>query len=150
MLDQLVFTVCDFATGIAADKVTRVLGRLGVWVVAVTVVSCLAFLALPFVAAAGAPLLLAVTLVWTVSSSALRAPPLMLLGKYAAKPAIPYLSSLAMLGYGLAGAARSLSRAHAAQRRPAPAVRGGEPGAGADRARHDLGRTQARRTAKAR
>ena len=96
---------CDFATGIAADKVTRVLGRLGVWVVAVTVVSCLAFVALPFVAVAGAPVLLAVTLVWTVSSSALRAPPLMLLGKYAAKPAIPYLSSLAMLGYGVAGAA---------------------------------------------
>ena len=67
--------------------------------------SCVAFLALPFVAVAGAPLLLAVTCVWTVTSSALRAPPLMLLGKYAAKPAIPYLSSLAMLGYGLAGAA---------------------------------------------
>ncbi len=105
MVDQLVFTVCDFATGIAADKVTRVFGRLGVWVVAVTVVSCLAFVALPFVAVAGAPVFLAVTLVWTVSSSALRAPPLMLLGKYAARPAIPYLSSLAMLGYGVAGAA---------------------------------------------
>ncbi|MFN3657670.1 MAG: MFS transporter [Pseudolabrys sp.] len=104
MLDQAVFTVCDFATGIAADKVTRVLGRLGVWVAAATVVSGAAFLALPFVAVAGAPLLLAVTLVWTVTSSALRAPPIMLLGKYAAKPALPYLSSLAMLGYGIAGA----------------------------------------------
>jgi hypothetical protein len=104
ILDQAVFTVCDFATGIAADKVTRVVGRLGVWVVAVTAVSCLAFLALPFVAHVGAPMLLAVTLVWTVSSSALRAPPMMLIGKYAAKPSIPYLSSLAMLGYGVAGA----------------------------------------------
>ena len=28
MLDQAIFTVCDFATGIAADKVTRVIGRL--------------------------------------------------------------------------------------------------------------------------
>lgn len=104
MLDQLIFTVCDFATGVAADKVTRVMGRLGVWVAALTALSCLAFLALPFVAAAGAPLLIAVTVVWTVTSSALRAPPLMLLGKYAAKPAIPYLTSLAMLGYGVAGA----------------------------------------------
>ena len=104
MLDQAVFTVCDFATGIAADKVTRVLGRLGVWVTIATAVSCAAFLALPFVAAAGAPLLLGLTLVWTVTSSALRAPPLMLLGKYAAKPTIPYLSALAMLGYGIAGA----------------------------------------------
>lgn len=104
MLDQAIFTVCDFATGIAADKVTHVIGRLGVWVVAATVLSCAAFIALPFVAAAGAPLLIAVTVVWTVTSSALRAPPLMLLGKYAAKPSIPFLSSLAMLGYGIAGA----------------------------------------------
>ena len=104
MLDQAVFTICDFATGVAADKVTRMLGRLGVWVVAATVVSRATFLALPFVAVAGAPLLLAVTAVWTITSSALRAPPLMLLGKYAAKPSIPYLSALAMLGYGIAGA----------------------------------------------
>jgi len=104
MLDQAVFTICDFATGVAADKVTRVMGRLGPWVVAATVISCAAFLALPFVAFAGASVLLAVTAVWTITSSALRAPPLMLLGKYAAKPAIPYLSALAMLGYGIAGA----------------------------------------------
>ena len=38
---------------------TRVLGRLGVWVAAATAVSCIAFLALPLVAAAGAPLLIA-------------------------------------------------------------------------------------------
>jgi MFS family permease len=104
MLDQAVFTVCDYATGIAADKVTRVLGRLGTWVAVATAFSCIAFLALPFVAVAGASLFIAVTLIWTITSSALRAPPLMLLGKYAAKPSIPYLSSLAMLGYGIAGA----------------------------------------------
>ena len=104
MIDQAIFTVCDFATGIAADKVTRVLGRLGVWVAAATAVSCAAFFALPFVAGFGALALGAVTVVWTITSSALRAPPLMLLGKYAAKPSIPYLSALAMLGYGIAGA----------------------------------------------
>jgi hypothetical protein len=104
MLDQAIFTVCDFATGVAADKVTRVLGRLGIWVAVATALSCTAFLALPFVAVAGPSLFIAVTLVWTITSSALRSPPLMLLGKYAAKPLIPYLSSLAMLGYGIAGA----------------------------------------------
>jgi len=36
--------------------------------------------------------------------SALRAPPLALLGKHSARPQIPFLSALAMLGYGLAGA----------------------------------------------
>ncbi|MSO68483.1 MAG: MFS transporter [Pseudolabrys sp.] len=104
MLDQAIFTVCDFATGIAADKMTRVIGRLGIWVAAATALSCVAFIALPFVASAGAPLLIAVTLVWTVTSSALRAPPLKLLGKYAAKPSIPLLTSLAMLGHGIASA----------------------------------------------
>jgi hypothetical protein len=104
MLDQAIFTVCDFATGVAADKVTRVLGRLGVWVAAVTAISCAAFLALPFATAGGAAVFLTLTIVWTITSSALRAPPLMLLGKYAAKPSLPFLSSLAMLGYGIAGA----------------------------------------------
>jgi len=104
MLDQAIFTICDFATGIAADKVTRVIGRLGVYVAIATAVSCAAFIALPFIAGAGASVWIAVTGVWTITSSALRAPPLMLLGKYAAKPAVPLLSSLAMLGYGIAGA----------------------------------------------
>src|SRR5215472_5143925 len=104
MLDQAIFTVCDFATGVAADKVTRVLGRLGIWVTAATALSCAAFLLLPFLAGLGAPLLIALIVVWTVTSSALRAPPLMLLGKYARRPSIPYLSALAMLGTGIAGA----------------------------------------------
>lgn len=104
MLDQAIFTVSDFATGIAADKMTKVLGRLGIWVAIATAVSCAAFLALPFIASAGAAVLIAVTVVWTVTSSALRAPPLMLLGKYAAKPQIPFLASLALLGTGIAGA----------------------------------------------
>jgi hypothetical protein len=43
-------------------------------------------------------------LIWVVTSSALRAPPLTLLGKHRARPQIPFLSALAMLGYGLAGA----------------------------------------------
>jgi hypothetical protein len=104
LLDQAIFTVCDFATGVAADKVTRVLGKLGVTVVAATALSCAAFLVMPMIADLGAWVLLAAIVLWTVTSSALRAPPLMLLGKYARKPAIPFLSALAMLGYGIAGA----------------------------------------------
>jgi len=104
MLDQAIFTLCDFATGIAADKVTRVLGRLGIWVVAATALSCAAFLVMPAIAKLGASVLLVTIVIWTVTSSALRAPPLMLLGKYARKPAIPFLSALAMLGTGIAGA----------------------------------------------
>jgi MFS family permease len=104
LLDQAIFTVCDFATGVVTDRVTRTLGKLGVYVVAATALSCAAFLVMPLFAGFGAGTLMVLILVWTITSSALRAPPLMLLGKYARKPAIPFLSALAMLGYGVAGA----------------------------------------------
>src|SRR5580693_2907128 len=106
MLDQAIFTVTDFAMGVAADKVSRLVGRLGHWVAAITLVSCAAFVGLPFIAGAklGPTAFLVLIIIWAVTSSALRAPPLMLLGKYAARPAIPYLASLAMLGLGIAGA----------------------------------------------
>ena len=82
-------------------------GRLGLFVGALTAISCAAFVALPFVAGAGAsaqPWFIALIVIWAITSSALRAPPLTLLGKYRAKPQVPFLSALAMLGYGLAGA----------------------------------------------
>jgi MFS family permease len=107
MLDQAIFTVTDTAMGIAADKIAPFVGRLGVFVGVLTAVSCTAFVALPFVAGTGPAAqvwFIALILIWVVTSSALRAPPLTLLGKYGARPAVPFLSALAMLGYGLAGA----------------------------------------------
>lgn len=107
MLDQAIFTVTDTAMGIAADRVTRVVGRLSLFVGALTAISCAAFVALPFVAGTGPGAqawFIALIVVWVITSSALRAPPLTLLGKHRARPAIPFLSALAMLGYGLAGA----------------------------------------------
>jgi MFS family permease len=104
MLDQAIFAVCDFFTGIASDKVTRILGRLGEWATVATALSCAAFLIMPMIPGFGTPVLIGVIVVWAATSSALRAPPLMLLGKYAQKPSIPYLSALALLGTGLAGA----------------------------------------------
>jgi len=107
MLDQAIFTVTDTAMGMAADRISRLVGRLGVFVGAVTAISCAAFVALPFVAGTGPGAqgwFIGLIVVWAITSSALRAPPLTLLGKYSAKPQIPFLSALAMLGYGLAGA----------------------------------------------
>ena len=107
MMDQLIFLLADTAMGVVADKAVRVFGRLGRWVVLVTLVSCLAFLLLPPVAAQGQTaqwVFLACIIIWSVSSSALRAPPLVLLGKYAALPAIPWLASLSFVGIGIAGA----------------------------------------------
>ena len=107
MLDQGTFTVTDTVMGIAADRIASVVGRLGVVVGILTALSCIAFVALPFVASAGVGaknVFIVLIVIWAVTSSALRAPPLVLLGKYSAQPKIPYLAALAMLGYGVAGA----------------------------------------------
>jgi len=105
ILDQLIFTIMDFSMGVMADRVARVVGRLSYVILGVTLASCLAFLLLPFVAPQGsAVLFLALTILWTASSSVLRAPPLALLGKHAARPAVPWLSALTLFGLGVAGA----------------------------------------------
>jgi hypothetical protein len=105
LLDQLIFVVMDYAMGVAADRVSRVLGKLGYLILGVTLASCIAFLLLPFAAPQGAAwLFLLLTIAWTVSSSALRAPPLVLVGKYAAQPSVPWLSALSLFGLGVAGA----------------------------------------------
>ncbi len=107
MMDQAIFTVTDTAMGIVADKVEALVGGLGVFVGALTLVSCAAFAALPFVAGIGPVAktgLIALIAIWAVTSSALRAPPLILLGKYSATPRVPFLAALVMLGYGIAGA----------------------------------------------
>ncbi|MFK4384244.1 MFS transporter [Bradyrhizobium sp. USDA 223] len=107
MLDQAIFTIADTAMGVAADKLAPHVGRLGLFVALVTAISCGAFVALPFVAGAGAAAqgwFIALIVIWSITSSALRVPPLTLLGKYRAKPQVPFLAALAMLGYGIAGA----------------------------------------------
>ena len=107
LLDQLVFTVTDTAMGYAADKIERLIGRLGPMIVWTSVITCVAFACLPFIAEVqtkGQAGLLGLIFIWIVTSSALRAPPLVLLTKYAAKPQIPWLATLSLLGLALAGA----------------------------------------------
>ena len=107
MLDQAIFTITDTAMGIAADRIAPIVGRLGVFVASLTALSCAAFVALPFVAETGPnaqAIFITSIVIWSITSSALRAPPLTLLGKYGARPQLPFLSALAMLGYGVAGA----------------------------------------------
>jgi hypothetical protein len=105
MLDQAIFAVCDAGMGAFADRAARVHGRLARLVLTLTVVSCLAFLLLPYVARQGSPAwLLAAIVVWSVTSSALRAPPLALLGKHAATPSHAWLAALVLLGLGIAAA----------------------------------------------
>jgi MFS family permease len=105
MLDQLIFLAIDFAMGVAADRATRQFRRLGPAIAGVTLFSCAAFLLLPWAAPQGAGWLMAVTVLWSASSSVLRAPPLTLIGRHAAKPSQPALVAWSMLGLGLAAAA---------------------------------------------
>ncbi|MGL3214539.1 MFS transporter [Bradyrhizobium sp. BR 1433] len=107
MMDQGIFTVTDTAMGMAADRISSLVGRLGLFVGILAAISCAAFIALPYVAGTGPGArvwLIVLIVIWAVTSSALRAPPLTLLGKYRAQPSVPFLAALAMLGYGVAGA----------------------------------------------
>ena len=105
MLDQVIFAFMDWLMGCLADRWALVIGRLSRIVAVITAVSCVAFLLLPFVAPMGSEaLFLALTILWSASSSVLRAPPLALLGKYASRASVPWLASLSMFGIGVAGA----------------------------------------------
>ncbi|MCC8983261.1 MFS transporter [Bradyrhizobium acaciae] len=107
MMDQAIFTITDTAMGMAADRISILVGRLGLFVGILAAISCVAFTALPYVAGTGPGArvwLIALIVIWAITSSALRAPPLTLLGKYRAQPSVPFLAALAMLGYGIAGA----------------------------------------------
>ena len=104
VFDQIIFALCDWAAGVAVDRVARVVGLVGKIVAGATAVSTLAFLLLPFVSRSSADVFVAVIVVWAITSSALRAPPLALLGRYTPVGRQPWVSSLFVVGVGLATA----------------------------------------------
>jgi MFS family permease len=104
VLDQIIFALGDWAAGVAVDRVARVVGRVGKIVAAVTAVSALAFLLLPLVSRSSAYLFVVLIVVWAITSSALRAPPLALLGRYTPAGRQPWVSALFVVGTGMATA----------------------------------------------
>ena len=90
--------------GVAADRAQRTLGKIGPLMIGMTLVSCVAFLLIPFFAHLGAVVALGLMLIWVVTSSALRAPPWVLLSKYAAAPSVPRLNTLLLCGLAAGGA----------------------------------------------
>jgi Major Facilitator Superfamily len=104
VFDQMIFALCDWAAGVAVDRVVRVVGRVGKIVAAATAVSALAFLLLPVVSRSGGDVFVALIVVWAITSSALRAPPLALLGRYTPVGRQPWVSALFVVGAGLATA----------------------------------------------
>lgn len=104
LADQLVFALSDWAVGSATDRVGETVGKAGLWVALATLISCAAFLLLPLLAAQGAAMLLGLTFIWTLTSSALRAPPFALIGRHVPQSAQGGLMAASLFGLGLAGA----------------------------------------------
>ncbi len=104
VLDQVIFVVCDCAVGIAADRLATVVGRLGRVVAGLTALSALAFLLIPLATRVSAGAFLVLIVIWSMTSSALRAPPLKLLGRYTPPDQQPWVSSLFLLGTGITSA----------------------------------------------
>src|SRR5207342_3163191 len=102
---QAIFIACDWAAGAQADRIARVVGRLGVPMAAVALASCAAFMAMPWVAPAmGAAAFLVVTAIWSATSSALRAPPMALVSRHVPESRRPWIAGIYLLGLGLAAA----------------------------------------------
>jgi len=106
LMDQVIFVVMDFALGIAADRVANAMRRLGGWILALSVVSALAFVMLPRATSPG--LLLGMTAAWAATSSALRAPPMVIIARRLHEIASSFLVGCSMLGIGIAGAVAPL------------------------------------------
>jgi hypothetical protein len=123
LLDQAVFALADWASGVYADRLVRVLNRIGPALSACALASSCALLALPWVASLGVPaLLVAVTILWTATSSALRAPVFTLLGRVGGEARPAGAVSLALVGIGIAGAVAPLLTKSLAQADPGLAL----------------------------
>ncbi|MCM8611448.1 MFS transporter [Accumulibacter sp.] len=101
--DQLLFALADWVIGVAVDRARAALRRIGAMLVVLAAVAAVAMLLLPWLAA-DPPLFLLATAVWVLASAALRAPPYVLLSRYAARSAMPRLAGIQLLGLALASA----------------------------------------------
>ena len=102
LLDQMLFALADVALGYYADRLLRLWGRVAPLLVALNLVSCLAFVALPHAARAAPALFVGLTALWVLTASVLRAPLYGLIARRAARPGRG--TAGALLGMGLASA----------------------------------------------
>lgn len=101
--DQLLFALADWSVGVAVDRARAALRRIGPLLALLATVSAVALLLLPWLAATP-PLFLLATALWVATSAALRAPPYVLLSRYAARAAMPRLAGIQLLGLAAAAA----------------------------------------------
>lgn len=106
LMDQVIFVAMDCMLGIAADRVANAMRRLGGWMLGLSVISALAFVLLPRVTSPA--LLVGLTALWAATSSALRAPPMVIIARRLPATASSLLVGCSLLGIGLAGAVAPL------------------------------------------
>jgi len=105
LADQAIFVVCDWIAGVYADRVTSGYGRLAPRVALISLVSAGAFVALPaFDFSGSSAAFIALVVVWSITSSALRAPPLVMFARYTSRPTRSWLGGMYLFGIGAAGA----------------------------------------------
>lgn len=110
LLDQFLFAVMDVLMGFAADRVRQMMRRIGPFVLGVNTLSCLGFVAMPWLAGAGnigpsvQTLWVGALVLWVATSSVLRAPAFVLVTQHAAQPQVPWLVALSLVGLALGGA----------------------------------------------
>lgn len=83
IIDQAIFAIMDIAFGLMADRIGQAWQRLARAILWLTTLSALAFLALPLVSGVAPAAMLAVTLLWVLTASVVRAPTMVLLAKQA-------------------------------------------------------------------
>lgn len=105
LADMVLFALFDVAAGFAAERAFKLYARLGPVLLALTLLSALAFIGLPWLASANtAPLLLSLIVVWAVTSSALRTPVFALLARHLPPAQLPGAAGKVLAGMALAGA----------------------------------------------
>lgn len=102
IIDQAIFAIMDIAFGVMADRIGQAWQRLARAILWLTTVSALAFLALPLAGGVSPTAMLAVTLLWVVTASVVRAPTMVLLAKQARAAQQPSLVAWYSGGMALA------------------------------------------------
>jgi len=102
LLDQLLFACADVLLGLYADRAMRLFRGLASVVVALNLIACLAFIALPALATAAPELFLGLAALWVLTSSVLRAPLYGLIARRGFEP--ERATAVSLLGMGLASA----------------------------------------------
>ena len=104
-VDQVVFAAADWASGAYADRTLAIMRSLVPTLVLITLISTVAFAMLPLIGPAlGADGFFFLTITWVVTTAALRAPPMAMLGNYASPNARPALAATSTVALALAAA----------------------------------------------